>query len=135
MVFMFSATEPFSPTVAHMIPFLMLRLGVAPGDSWFWASAPPGLRLAAMTARPAALAFCKNSRRLIMRSCELGDSWHGHRRNRQLHVPFEMIGHEFFLGIHRLFPGHFLTGVSRHPAHERDHGALRHPMTVVHRLA
>ncbi len=50
-------------------------------------------------------------------------------------VKVNLLGDTTFLGVNRLVPGDLLPGMAGHAAHEREHGALRHPFAVVDHLA
>src|ERR1035437_1673619 len=104
MAFIFSRMEPLTPTVPHMMPFLRARFGAAASGLVFWAGSARGVKAA--SASTPALVF-RNSRRRIgegeLGHCglyEFGHAWHGDRRDFQLHLPVELIGHQFLLRVH-----------------------------------
>src|SRR5260370_15113596 len=66
---------------------------------------------------------------------KFGSAGHRYRWHGEGHVPGEFLGHQAFLGVHRLLPGDRLPRVRGHAAGDGEQGALSHPDTVVDRLA
>src|ERR1035438_9118341 len=139
MAFIFSRTEPLTPTVAHMMPFLMARFGAAASGPLSSAANAPGANAASASAP---VPVFRNSRRCIGQEdwdgydlYEFGHTGHGHRGDVQLHLPVELIGHQLLLRVHGLLPGDFLAGVGGHAAHDSHERAVRHPLAIVDRPA
>src|SRR6266850_2083046 len=105
-IFMRSRTEPFTPIVAHMIPFLSWRLADLGAED---ALSSAATRLGAKPTRVATeTAFCKNARRFILgQRCSSG---HSQGLDAKCHFPIKLVGDEFLLRIHRLLPRDLLAG-------------------------
>src|SRR2546430_4886462 len=101
MAFIFSATEPFMPTVAHMIAFLIDRLGASSAETSVGAESIGAIIAVAV----AAAAFLRNSRRFMIALDKFRLSRHGDGRDGHRRVPRRVLWNQPLLRVQRLFPG------------------------------
>src|SRR5436309_3945592 len=131
MAFIFSATDPFMPTVAHMMAFLIDRLDPSSAETRIGAERIGAIIAVAVAAAP----LFKNSRRFMIALNEFRLSRHGDGRDGHRRIPCHVFWNQPFLRVQRLFPGDFLPGIGGHASHERDQRALGHPRAIIDRFA
>src|SRR4051794_32662856 len=73
----------------------------------------------------------RTEERMLSKFC---DAWPSHWCYRQAHSPFEFLGENAILRVHRLLPRDRLAGVRGHAPHDAQQCACRHSLTVVHRF-